>query len=290
MIQEILINGAATGGVFALLAVGFSLIFGVARIINLAHTAFCMLAAYSVYAFSTIYGLNFYLSVVLAILLTVFVGSCAYRLCFHPIREHELAVMVVSVALGIIIQQLMVLIFGGTFRSIPSFAAGYLELLGVRILKGHLLVLGIALFSLFLVWLMLTKTKLGIAIRATAQDREMASLVGINVGWMCMITMAMAVALAALAGTMVGPLITLSPWMWLQLLVVVLAVVILGGLGSLKGSLLAAFLLGYTETAVVHFVPMGSFLRGVASLIVMLIVLLVRPEGLFGISFEEERL
>ncbi|MEM2265436.1 MAG: branched-chain amino acid ABC transporter permease, partial [Candidatus Hadarchaeales archaeon] len=199
-------------------------------------------------------------------------------------------VMVVSVALGIIIQQLMVLIFGGTFRSIPSFAAGYLELLGVRILKGHLLVLGIAFFSLFLVWLMLTKTKLGIAIRATAQDREMASLVGINVGWMCMITMAMAVALAALAGTMVGPLITLSPWMWLQLLVVVLAVVILGGLGSLKGSLLAAFLLGYTETAVVHFVPMGSFLRGVASLIVMLIVLLVRPEGLFGISFEEERL
>jgi len=290
MIPELIVNGAATGGVFALLAVGFSLIFGVARIINLSHTAFGMLAAYLLYALVTSYGLNFYLSVLLSILLTVLIGTLLYRLCLHPVREHELTVLVISVALGVLIQQVMVQLFGGTFRSLPSFAAGYLEVFGVRVLKGHLLVLGIALLSLLALWLLLTRTKLGIAIRATAQDREMANLVGINVGWICTLTMALALALAALSGTLIGPLITLSPWTWLQLLVVVLAVVVLGGLGSLKGSLIAAFLLGYTETAVVFFVPMGSFLRGVASLTVMLIVLVLRPEGLFGISFEEERL
>jgi len=112
---------------------------------------------------------------------------------------------------------------------------------------------------------------------------------GINVARIGMITMAIAVVLAAIAGALVAPLFVLTPYMWMHPLVMVLAVVVLGGLGSIKGSFVGALILGFTETLVVFLVPMGAFLKGAVALAIMLIVILIRPEGLFGVSFEEER-
>jgi len=153
----------------------------------------------------------------------------------------------------------------------------------------YILTFGTVVFTLAGTWVLLMKTKLGVAIRATAQDREVANLMGINVARIGMITMAIAVALAALAGAMVAPLFTLQPYMWMHPLVMVLAVVVLGGLGSVKGSFVGALILGFAETLVVFVVPMGSFLKGAVALVIMLAVILIRPEGLFGVSFEEER-
>ena len=290
MAANILINGAIIGAIYALLALGFSLIFGVAKIMNLAHTAFYMLAAYFIFIFAYQLGLSTISSVALSIVTTTLIGVGTYKLFVERVREHETTVLMITIALALVFQECMLLAFGGHFRGAPSFISGYEELLGVRVSNQHLLTFGVVLACLLGIWALLSKSKLGIAIRSVAQDREIANLVGINVGRMCLITMAIAVALAAISGAMVAPIFVLEPHMWMHPLIMVLAVVVLGGLGSLKGSFAGAFILGYTETLVVFLVPMGSFIKGAVALAVMVAVLLIRPEGLFGVAFEEERL
>jgi len=161
--------------------------------------------------------------------------------------------------------------------------------LGVRITNQHLLALGVFVAALMGVWVLLLKTRLGIAIRATAQDREVANLMGMDVARVATTTVAISAALAAVAGAVVAPLFVVEPLMWTHPLIIVMASVILGGLGSIKGAFYGAWMLAFAETIVIFLVPSGAFLRGAFSLAVMLAVLLIRPEGLFGVFFEGER-
>lgn len=289
MIERIIIYGLISGGVYALLAVGFSLIFGVARIINLAHTAFYMLAAYLIFTFANLLGLNLVLSVFLSVIAVTVIGVLSYKLVIDPVRGHETTILIVTIALAIIIQEAMLMGYGAHFQTIPSLVSGYTKILGAKVTYQQLLTFGTVLIILLGIWALLMKTKLGIAIRTTAQDREVANLMGINVARIGMITMAIAVALAAIAGALVAPLQVLGPHMWMHPLVMILAIVVLGGLGSIKGSLLGAFILGFAETLVVVLVPTGAHLKGAVALAIMLVAILIRPEGLFGVSFEEER-
>jgi len=290
MIQQILINGVLTSGIYALLAIGFSLIFGVARIVNLAHTAFYMLAAYFIFLFAHLLHLNVLLSIALAIFFTTFIGMVTYKLCIDPIREHEESIVIVTVSLAIAFQETLLLFFTGDFLSPSTFVSGYVELLGVRISWQHMLTLGAIFILLLGLWTLLFKSKLGVSMRVTAQDREIANLMGINVGRICLITMGMAVLLAAIGGVMIAPISILEPHLWGEPLVIVIAVVVLGGLGSIKGSVIGAFILGFTETLVVFIVPGGGFIKGAIALMIVVFILWFRPEGLFGVVFEEERL
>src|SRR5437762_668032 len=183
MFQDILVTGLVNGGVYALLAIGFSLIFGVARIVNIAHTAFYMLAAYCFYALMVKVGLGFVVSALVAVGAVTALSVICYRLVIEPVREHE----------------------------------------------------------------------------------------------------------AAVAGVVVAPVFVVEPFMWLAPLVTMLAVVVLGGLGSLKGSLVGALIIGYVEAITVFVLPAGAYLKGAVALLIMVAVLLARPEGLFGVAFEEER-
>jgi len=289
MIEGIIVSGLITSGVYALLAVGFSLIFGAARIINLAHTAFYMLAAYFIFTFASILGLDPILSAFVAAIAVTIIGVLVYKFIIDRVRAHETAVLIVTVAIAIIIQEAVVAGFGGHFRGVPSLVSGYAGIFGVKVTYQYILTFVVMLVVLVGTWAVLMRTKLGIAIRATAQDREVANLMGINVARMGMITMGIAVALAGIAGAVVAPLFTLQPYMWMHPLVMVLAVVVLGGLGSIKGSFIGALILGFAETLVVFLAPEGAFLKGALALTIMIIVILIRPEGLFGVSFEEER-
>jgi len=289
MLEGIIINGLISSGVYALLAIGFSLIFGAARIINLTHTAFYMLAAYLIYTFTRSFDLNPVLSIIISIVAVTIIGVLVYKFVIERVRAHEATVLIVTIAMAIVIQEVVLLAFGGHFRGVSSLISGYVTILGIKVTYQYLLTFGAVAIILFGTWALLMKTKLGIAIRATAQDRAIANLMGINVARIGMITMAIAVALAAIAGALVAPLFTLTPYMWMHPLVMVLAVVVLGGLGSIKGSFVGALILGFTETLVVFLVPMGAFLKGAVALAIMLVIILIRPEGLFGVSFEEER-
>lgn len=290
MLQNILINGIMTASIYALLATGFALIFGVARILNLAQTAFFMVAAYFTFALATVLGLSAPLSATVSVVLTIFIGLGIYRLCLDRIREHETTVLLVTVALAIVFQECLFLIFGLYQRATPAFVSGFWEVLGARVSYQHLIVLAVVAVVLLGLWALLYRTKLGTATRAVAQDREIASLMGIDVRKIYLIAFGIAVALAAIAGAVVAPIFVLSTSMWIHPLLMVCAIVVLGGLGSIKGSVLGALLLGFAETIVVFLVPMGSFVKTAVALTIMIIVLLIRPEGLFGVAFEEERL
>jgi branched-chain amino acid transport system permease protein len=289
LLQDIFVTGLVNGGVYALLAIGFSLIFGVARIVNIAHTAFYMLAAYCFYALLTMTGLGFVLSAVIAVGGVTLLSVVCYRLVIEPVREHEAAVLISTIALALIFQELMLISFGGHFLGIPSTLEGAVRFLGVAIPYQRLLILVVAAAMLTLVWFVLYRTRLGLAIRATANDLEVANLMGMNVHRVAMATVAISVALAAVAGVVVAPVFVVDPFMWLAPLVTMLAIVVLGGLGSLKGSLIGALIIGYVEAITVFAVPAGAYLKGAVALMIMVAVLLARPEGLFGVAFEEER-
>jgi branched-chain amino acid transport system permease protein len=289
MIQEIMINGLINGSIYALLAVGFSLIFGVARLVNIAHTALYMTAAYFIYVGLHYWGISAPLAVVVSILATVALGLVCYQLVIKPIREHESAVLIATIALAMVIQESFLLAFGGSYLGVPPLATGFLVLGGVKVANQHLLALGGALLALIGTWFLLLKTRIGLGIRCTAQDREVANLMGINVNREIMIALGISVGMAGVAGAIVAPLSVIDPHMWLHPLIMMLAIVVLGGLGSIKGSFVASYILGFAEAIVVFALPMGSFLKGSVALSIMVLALLIRPEGLFGVAFEEER-
>jgi branched-chain amino acid transport system permease protein len=224
-----------------------------------------------------------------AIGLVTLIGLICYKLFIDPIREHEAAVLIATIALALVFQEIMLIIFSGDFLGVPSLVEGYLKIFGVKVAYQQLLTFGVAALILVGVWALLMKTRLGLAIRSTAQDREVANLMGMNESRVAMITMGVSVGLAAFAGAVIAPLTIVNPFMWLHPLIMMMAVVVLGGLGSLKGSFAGAYILGLAESMVVFLIPMGSFLKGSVALSIMILVLLIRPEGLFGVAFEEER-
>jgi branched-chain amino acid transport system permease protein len=289
MAANIIVYGLVASGVYALLAVGFSLIFGVARIVNLSHTAFYMLAAYLIYSLTGAAGLNLYLSIMIAIVAVTIIGTISYKMLIARVRQHEATTLIVTIAIAVILQEALLKGFGGGPRSIPKLISGSIDIFGVTVLNQQFLTFGVVILLLLATWFFLMRTKSGVALRATAQDRDVANLMGINVPRIEMLTMAISVGLAAIAGALVAPLLLVTPGMWTHPLVMILAVVVLGGLGSLKGSLIGAVILGFAENLVVFLAPSGAFLKTSVALTIMLIVILIKPEGLFGIVFEEER-
>ncbi|MCL0060810.1 branched-chain amino acid ABC transporter permease [Dehalococcoidia bacterium] len=290
MVEAILINGLVLGGMYAILAVGFALVFGVAKILNMAHTAFYMVGAFLILIMTIMLGFPSLPSIVLAIAIMGITGSVIYKLFLDRVKEHPVAVMIISVGVAILFQEVLLIGFGGHFRGIDPFVRGFVEIAGIRATYQQVIAIATSLVALVAIRLLLSKTRVGNAIRAVAEDREIANVMGIDVSRMCVITMGISAVLATVAGAVVAPIFMVHPLMWMHPLTIVLAAVVLGGLGSIKGSILGAFILGFAETAVVFLVPMGAFLRGAVGLSVMVVVLLLRPEGLFGVVFEEERL
>jgi branched-chain amino acid transport system permease protein len=286
---QILMNGMIAGGKYAMLALGFSLIFGVARIMNLTHTAYYMLSAYLIFYFNQTLAMPLVLSYVLSITMVVVIGMAVYKVMVAPVRERFTAVLIITLVLAMVVQEAVLIIFGGHYRTLPKLVTGTTQFSGMTLTYQHLFTLVAVFFVLGAIWLLLFKSKLGIAIRAMAMDREVANLMGMPESNIAGITVAISVGLAAVAGAVVAPLFIVEPVMWMHPLVVVMAAVILGGLGSIKGSIIGAFILAFAEVALVFLLPQLAFLRGAVSMAVMLGVLMIRPEGLFGIFMEGER-
>ncbi|MDA8138709.1 MAG: branched-chain amino acid ABC transporter permease [Desulfobacteraceae bacterium] len=289
MAFDILITSLINGSTYAMLAIGFSLIFGVARIVNIAHTAFYMVAAYCIYFTTYRLGFNPISAMLAAIVFVAFLGWIVYLIFIRPIREHEQAVLIGTIALAIALQELMLIAFTGDYRTVPALIKGFAQIGHAKVFYQQILTFGSVFVVLGLMRLFLMKTKLGLAIRATAQDRETANLMGMDESRVAMMAVIISVGLAGVTGAIIVPLTTIEPFMWNHPLIMMMAVVVLGGMGSIKGSFYASFILGFAEALVVFLVPAGAFLKGAVALSIMIIVLLIRPAGLFGVQFEEER-
>jgi len=299
MLERILIYTVVQGSVYALIALGFCLIFGVARVLNMAHAAFSVLAAYILFdLISPITGieLGFLPGSIIAVVGATLLGVLSYKFCIDRVREHHGAVLLITIALGLLIEQALTMRFLRYSASVPLMISGYTTILGVRILKQYLLIIGIVVGLIVALELFLSKTKMGIAIRAVANDTEVANLMGISPSRILLITMAIATGLAGVAGVVLAPEgVFTSPSKWGALLLSVMVIVVIGGLGSLKGSIIGAFIVAFVEALCIQD-PLKLFPYGAAYmtssfvLLAMVIVLIVRPAGLFGTMFEEEKL
>jgi branched-chain amino acid transport system permease protein len=296
---NILIYTVVHGSTYALLAVGFSLIFGVARILNMAHTAFAMLAAYVLYGLiSPKLGITmgFVPAIIISIAAVTLLGMLIYKFVIDRVREHHGTVLLVTIALAIFIEQILTITFFRTPANVPFFIGGFTTILGVKILNHHLLIMGITAVLIIAVQLFLSKTRMGIAVRAVANDTEVAYLMGMNPSKILMITMTITTALAAIAGVLIAPdRLFINPSVWGNTLMSVMVIVVIGGLGSIKGSIIGAALIALVEALCIYD-PLKLFGYGAAYLIytfvllAMVIVLIARPAGLFGKLFEEEKL
>lgn len=292
LIEAILIYGATAGAIYALLALGFTLIYGVSGVVNLAHGAFYMLGAYAFFIFGS-QGFFKFESILALIFAAIFVGivsSIVYRLTVHPVIQDEVAVLVVTVALALIFQQIILLGFGSSLVPVPSLWEGSTVILGVTLTYSRLLAFAASLGLFASLWVLITMSKIGRAMRAISQDREAAMLMGINTERLYILTMAISAAFAALAGVFISASLTgvASPFMWLEPLAMSFAIVILGGLGSIKGTFVGGFIIGYAETTVALLLPQGGMIGLAVPFIIMVLILFLRPKGLFGKRIEME--
>ncbi|HXN56020.1 MAG TPA: branched-chain amino acid ABC transporter permease [Myxococcales bacterium] len=277
---EILVYGAVTSAVYALLAMGFTLVFGVARVLNLAHGSFYALGAYGAYFYGAQLGLSPWAAGLLSIATVAAFGVAVERVFVRPLRRSPLAVLMITLGVSLLVEQLLFLTFGSEARNVPALARENVSVLGVQIGGQRLLTLCVGVLLLAVLWTFMRHTRLGAAILAISQDAEAAQYVGIDSNRIFVLVMALSAALAAAAGVLVSPFLTVQPTMGLLPMIKAFSIVILGGLGSIPGSLLAALVLGYSETLVAY-LGSASYTEMV-SLVAILVTLVLRPSGLFG--------
>lgn len=280
MVMDILIQGAITSAIYALLAVGFTLVFGVARIMNLAHGAFYAIGAYLTYLFAVILSLPLFIAAALAIGITTLFGLVVERVLIRPLRSSAMAVMMVTLALSLVVDQGIIVLFGSEVINVPAFVDAKLSFAGADIGGQQLLALVVAVVTLAALWVTVQHSRAGSAILAISQDPLAAQYMGIPIDRVYGRVVALSAGLAALAGVMAGPFLSASPHMGLPALVKAFSIVIVGGLGSLSGGIMAAVLLGFSETAVAYL--LSSSWTEVVSLAAVILTLLLRPAGLRG--------
>lgn len=277
---EILIFGAVTSAIYAMLAVGFTLIFGVARILNLAHGSFYALGAYGAYLLTSVFNLPLVVATPLVVLGVALFGMVVERVLIRPMRKSQLAVLMISLAIALVVEQVLFLSFGSEYRNVPSFIEQKYVVGGVDVAGQRLLTLLVAVVSIGGLYLFIQRTRLGSAILAISQDPEAAQYMGIPSDRIFGIVMALSAGLAALAGIMAGPFLSVQPSMHLLPIVKAFAIVVVGGLGSIPGSIVAALMLGYAETFVAY--GISTAWTEIVSVAATLLMLVLRPAGFFG--------
>ncbi len=281
LLLQTIVNATYAASYLALVAVGLVLIFGVMGIINFAHGEFYMLGAYCVVAIYADFHLPFLLSVATGLVFVGLVGIATERTLFRPMRDNPLGGLVVSIGLLLILQSLATLGFGVRMEHIPPPSQAVLTLReGVGIPVQRLNVIFAAVLLLGALWLFLHRTRWGFALRASAQDPEAAALQGISMGQASRIAVGIGAALAGVAGALTAPLVRTFPYMGHSVIIAAFIVIIVGGVGSLEGAVLAAVVYAFVHTFVTTFVD--GVIADIVGLLLMLAVLIVRPTGLFG--------
>jgi len=287
--MEILIYGTINSLALFLMAVGFSFVYGISRIPNFAHGALYILCGFIVWTGLEVLHINYILSIFLGILITAIMGALIYQIVLIRVRGMPTSEIIASYAVGLaIIEGLRCLGFRGMTHTIPQFIEGSITFLGVPITIHRLIVSALAVVLFFAIWLFTHYTRTGLALRAIAQDERAALMLGIDSDRMAMISMSMGSSLAAFSAIVLLPLGNIVVERGYEVLIFSIAVCIIGGLGSLTGTLLASFIIGFTQIITIGYT--GPRFQMVVALLAIIISLIVSPSGIFGRQKElEER-
>jgi len=280
LIEQMAINGVLSGLVYVIMALGFTLIFGIMRIVNFAHGELYMISAFVMLVLYGRYEVNYFVALAAGVALTALIGAVLERLLFRRFLGDELGGMIMSLALAIILQALALMLFGPDEQTVPRIVTGVWHLHESVVSLDRAFVALCALVALACFYGFIKYTRLGQAMQAVAQDRETASLMGIESGRVYLASFAMGSALAAVAGALMAPVYTVGPYMGELPLLKAFVVVILGGLGSIPGALAGGLLIGVSES--VFATLFNSTIALIASFVIVLMVIIVRPRGLLG--------
>ncbi|QCO55392.1 branched-chain amino acid ABC transporter permease [Pseudorhodobacter turbinis] len=280
---QVVVNGLLLGGLFAITSVGLTLIFGIVKVVNFAHGEFLMIGMYATFLISSRLGLHPYAAVVAVVPLLFVLGMLTQKLLIEPLmsaRNHDIQIFA-TVGLSTALINLALLLFGADIAATPAYGLRTaIEIGPVRMLVGQIVMFGVATALVIGLHFFMQRTRAGRGIRAVAQNRAAAQLMGINVSRVYMITFGLGAACVGLAACLVAPLYPTSPGIGTYFVLTAFVVVVLGGLGSIGGAFLGAMIIGLIDSLSGFYI--GSDMREVAVFGVFLLILILRPQGLFG--------
>jgi branched-chain amino acid transport system permease protein len=280
LVTQALAIGLLTGILYVLIALGLTLIYGILHIVNFAHGEIYMLGAMGVYFLFVVLKLPFWMTVVAILILSLLLGLAVERAFFRSLRGQWLQLVVASVGLSLIIQSLGWVAFGIQEKNVPSTFTGIVSFGAIRLPVERLVAAGVGVVLVALLYVLVYRTRVGLAMRAIEEDEETARMLGIDADRVAALACALGFGLAALAGAFVAPIYSLNPGMGLEAILMSFLIIIVGGLGSITGTVLAGLLVGVIQSV-------GAVLFGAEAayglvFVVMIVVLVFRPSGLLG--------
>lgn len=280
MLAQQMINGLALGSMYALVALGLTLVFGVLLIPNFAHGELYMLGAFFTYVLVAL-DWNFWLAAAAATLAVMVVGIVLDRIAFRPLEgKPALTMMISALGAATIIQQLATLAWGSESRTTPNTITGSYATGSFTITYFQIIIFALLLVSWAAVWLVLNHSRLGLSIRAVAQNRAAAQLMGISLDRTRIATFAIGAALGGIAGALLGASLPIYPTMGINPILKAFVVLVIGGVGSLWGAVLGGLLLGLVEVMVAGYI--SSEMQDIGTFLILVLLLLLKPEGLLG--------
>ena len=287
--MDILIYGIINSFSLALMAIGFTLVYGISRLPNFAHGALYVITGFLVWSLIHLLKLNYFISILLALVIMGLVGAAIYRFVLIRVRGMATSEIIATYALGLaILEFLRWGGFKGMTYTLPVFIEGSINIGGIPVDFQRIIVIAIGIVVVTFMWLFTHFNKIGLALRGMAQDEHAAMMLGIDSDWMAVIAMAMGSILAGLAAIALLPLGNIVVEAGYNVLILSIAVCIVGGLGSWVGAILAAFMIGFLQIITVAYIQ--SHFQMVVALLTIIVTLILRPSGLFGRQKElEER-
>jgi branched-chain amino acid transport system permease protein len=280
ILGQVFVNGLSLSAIYVLVALGFTLLFGIMRVVNFAHGAFAMLGGYALYYLYATYKLPYPVAVLGSALAVAAVSLLLELLVFRWFYHKMFQSMIGLMGLNMAVVFTSVMVWDVNERSIPAAAAGVISVFGITIPVDRLVVMAVALVVLAAFWFFVTRTRHGLAMRAAAQDVETAASQGVNTAFIYKLAFFIAIFMTALAGGLYAQIYALSPFMGERPLMVAFIVVILGGMGSIPGAALGGVLLGFAESFLSTFY--GAAVSTFVSFGVVVALLVYRPWGLLG--------
>jgi len=279
---EALLWGVANGCIYILLATGLNIIFGVMKLVNFAHGQLLMIGAYIAFAAATALGLNAYIAILVAMGVVALIGVGLERFTFRRVLgTDKLNEIFVSLGLIYVFENAAVLLWGNRSQQIASpFQGLQLSLGQVSIGYDRLLAISVVIVILIALFLLLKKTKIGLAMRATSQKSTASMLMGVNIEKVYIFTFALGAALAGAAGALYGIIFPFNPGIGALPTIKAFAIIIIGGLGSIPGAVIGGLLYGIAENTAVYF--LGGIWQDAIAFALLIIVLVIKPTGIFG--------
>ncbi len=281
---QTIINGIMLGGFYSVMVLGFSVIWGVMGVINLAHGEFIMVGAYITWVMNKQYGWDPFTALIVVIPIMFVLGYVLQRVLINRIVERPYLIsLLVSFGLSIITANVVKLMYSGSPRITQTALSGFWRVGGVTIPVTKTYIMLAALIIMLTLYLFLQRTRMGKSIRAAAQNKEAARMVGIEIKQVYALTFAICIALTGAAGMLISPTQAIFPFMGAPLTLKAFAITAMSGLGSIPGALMGGIVLGLVEVFIGTYVPgIGTNLGIVASFVLLVLVLVTRPQGLFG--------